>query len=402
MASKIKEVTTLMKKTAFLIAVLALLGVMVSSGPSLAGMILTNTSTLGSSSFGFAPTAANLQAFTRQTGNTVGAGGTPADNTTYVSALTGLSPNIVPTISPQAVVGDGFTCSGTTSLFCTDGVVNAGTGEVEGYVPVANSLPGALTSRPDKVVSQYTDYGCGDQVFGVGAACVENNNATNTVIGINTISRVLMGHNTAPGPNSCGGTLPVPAVSVPCVEGTLTGALNSVIALDNQSDPDMPTGSIVFNWTAQDTPPPAGSSASAVNSNGSATFTVDINHEVSQLYTFNEHDTTLNPVLTYASSDFQNLPDAGGPVGTIHLGDVYPETENIAIRTTLDLTQRTMGGNGLQSETIGYTVDWTGETFGHPGGGNYFSPGLNIRDWVGNVPPAPVPSPPGDGAGFAN
>jgi hypothetical protein len=267
-------------------------------------------------------------------------------------------------------------------------------------VPVANSLPGALTSRPDKVVSQYTDYGCGDQVFGVGGACVENSNAAGTIVGINTISRVLSGHNTGPAPNGCAGALaPTP---IPCVEGTLTGTLNSVVVIDNTGEPEMPSGSIVFNWTALDTPPPAGLPL-AVASNGSATFSVDVSHAVAGLYTFNELDSTLNPVLTYASRDFQNLPDAGGPAGTVHLGDVYPETENIHVRTTLDLTQTTMGGQGTQSETIGYTVDWTGETFGHPGGGAYFTPGLNIRDWTGNsATAAPAPNPPGDGNGFAN
>jgi hypothetical protein len=257
-------------------------------------------------------------------------------------------------------------------------------------VPLANSLPGALTSRPDKVVTTNTDFGCGTGVP-TGATCVEGPPET----GINTMSRVLSnGGNTAPFPNSCG--------SPPCAaDGTLTGALNSVVALENLGSPDMPSGSIVFNWTPGVTP----GVGLADPNNGSATFTVDINHEVVGLYTFSEFDTTNAPVLTYASRDLGNVPHNRAAADTpppLTLGEQFPTMLLVNISTTLDLTQTTMGGLGLNNETIGYTVNWAGTTFGHPAGGAYFTPGLNVRDWIGNGVPNPTPNPPGDGVGFAN
>ena len=358
-----------MKTTAFLIAVLAVLGVVVVGDPAIAGTILTNTSTLGSTSFGFEPTAGNLQAFTRQTD--------PAS--TYCTN------NTCTTTAVQTPAGDGLACGPIAGgLSCVSG----------NYIPLANSLPGALTSRPDKVVSTFTDFGCGDAVP-TGAACVEGPPST----GINTLTRVINaeGHNTAPLPSQCG-ALPCPA------DGTLTGALHSVVALENLGTVEMPSGSIVFDWT----PGVIAGVGGARDNNGSATFTVDISHVVSGLYTFNEHDTTLVPVLTYASRVFEgNLPenangvaDAGEDLGE-NFGELYPTMEENEIRTTLDLTQITFGGTGSNTETIGYTVDW-GPRIGHPAGGAYFTPGLNIRDWNGNPTPIPAPNPPGDGAGFAN
>jgi len=354
-----------MKTTAFLLAVLALLGVMVASSPVLAGTINTNTTTLGSNSFGFKATAVDLKTFTRQT--------TAGD--TFCTVVAGVC---VATLQP--VTGGGLTCVGTTSLVCTGG----------NYVPLANSLPGALTSRPDKVVTTNTDFGCGTGVP-TGATCVEGPPET----GINTMSRVIAdGQNTAPFANSCG--------APPCAaDGTLTGALNSVVALENLGDPEMPSGSIVFDWTPGVTP----GVGLADPNNGSATFTVDINHEVLGLYTFSEFDITNAPVLTYASRDLGNVPHNRAAADTappLTLGEQFPTMLAVDISTTLDLTQNTMGGQGLNTETIGYTVNWAGATFGHPAGGAYFTPGLNIRDWNGNGVPVPTPNPPGDGVGFAN
>jgi hypothetical protein len=341
----------------------------VASSPALAGTINTNTTTLGSTSFGFAATSANLKTFTRQT----------AAGDTYCVVTAGVC---VATV--QTVTGGGLTCTGTTSLVCLGGT----------YVPLANSLPGALTSRPDKVVSTNTDFGCGTGVP-TGATCVEGPPET----GINTMSRVLSnGGNTAPFPNSCLGVVSGPGCAA---DGTLTGALNSVVALENQGDPEMPSGSIVFNWT----PGVIAGVGLADPNNGSATFTVDINHEVVGLYTFSEFDTTNSPVLTYASRDLGNVPHNRAAADTappLTLGEQFPTMLAVDVSTTLDLTQITHGGQGLNSETIGYTVNWAGATFGHPGGGAYFTPGLNIRDWNGNAPPAPTPNPPGDGVGFAN
>jgi hypothetical protein len=195
-------------------------------------------------------------------------------------------------------------------------------------------------------------------------------------------------------------------------------------------DPDMPSGSVVFNWTPCDPASLTGNDCSADGpladpNNGEATFTVDINHVVSNLYTFRELDTTNAPVLTYASRDLADndtgigvphnrgvtggIPDTAPP---LTLGEKFPTMLDVSIRTTLDLTQTTMGGFGANTETIGYIVDWSGETFGHPGGGAYFTPGLNIRDWngepcttgtaAGGLCTEPTPTPPGDGLGFAN
>jgi hypothetical protein len=361
----VKEVTTLMKTTAFLLAVLALVGVMVSSGDALAGTINTNTTSLGSTSFGFAPTAANLKTFTRQT----------AAGDTFCVVTAGVC-----VATAQPVTGGGLSCFGTGSLVCIGG----------NYVPLANSLPGALTSRPDKVVSTNTDFGCGTGVP-TGATCVEGPPET----GINTMSRVLSdGGNTAPFANSCG--------APPCAaDGTLTGALNSVVALENLGDVEMPSGSIVFNWTPGVTP----GVGLADPNNGSASFTQNISHQVSGLYTFSENDFTNANFLTYASRDLGNVPHNRAAADTappLTLGEQFPTMLAVSVRTTLDLTQNTMGGEGTNTESIGYTVDWAGSTFGHPAGGAYFTPGLNIRDWVGNGVPNPTPNPPGDGVGFAN
>jgi hypothetical protein len=358
-----KEVTTLMKITAFLLAVLTVVGVgmIVSDSDALAGTINTNTTTLGSTQFGFAATAANLKTFTRQT----------AAGDTYCVVTGGVC-----VATPQPVTGGGLTCVGTTNLVCTGG----------NYVPLANSLPGALTSRPDKVVETNTDFGCGSGIP-TGATCVEGPPAT----GINTLSRVIFdGHNTAPFANSCS--------TPPCAaDGTLTGALHSEVSLENLGDPDMPTGSIVFDWTPGVTPAPI---PTAVDNNGSATYTVDISHTVTGLYTFNELDSTVDPILTYASRDFENRPDAGAAAGT-NFPEVYPTMDQINVLTTLSLSQNTLGGSGLNTEDIGYSVRWGG-TIGHPGGGVYFTPGLNVRDWNGNTGPTPTPNSPGDGMGFAN
>jgi hypothetical protein len=402
-----------MKQTALLLAVFALLGMMVASDPVFAASNFTSTNTLGSSSFGFAPTAANLKTFTRQTGVDPVTGPDEYCQT----AVTGVLPTCT-TFTDQPVVGSGLDCTGTTSLVCSAGSVEAG--EIQGYVPVANSLPGALTSRPDKTVSTWTDFGCGTTTP-TGAVCVEGPPET----GINTMSRVLLGsgQNTAPTANSCQGVvLGTPGAPTCAPDGTLTGALNSLVTLSDGVDPDMPSGSVVFNWTPCDPGGPAPNDCSAAGpladpNNGSATFTVDINHAVSGLYTFSEFDTTNAPVLTYASRDLSDQTLAPGGTGTfgvphnraaadtappLTLGEKFPTMLDVSVRTTLDLTQTTMGGTGVNSETIGYTVDWAGETFGHPGGGAYFTPGLYIRDWNGNAPPAATPNPPGDGVGFAN
>jgi hypothetical protein len=362
----VKEVTTFMKKTALQIAVLSVLGMMVSNGPALAGTINTNTSTLGSQTFGFAPSGDTLMHFTRQTGTTPSGGAV----NTYCVVTAGVC-----VATPQPVVGGGLATLGPNSYSGSN------------YVPIANSLPGALTSRPDKVVSTWTDFGCGDGVP-TGATCVEGPPST----GINTLSRVIAvdGHNTAPLPSTCS--------TPPCAaDGTLTGALHSEVALENLGTPDMPSGSIVFDWTPGVTPGPIPTAAA---NNGTATYTVDISHEVNGLYVFNEFDTTVDPILTYASRDFELRADAGETAGE-NFPEVYPTMDEINVLTTLSLTQNTMGGNGFNTEDLGYSVRWGG-TIGHPGGGVYFTPGLNIRDWNGNTGPTPTPNAPGDGMGFAN
>jgi hypothetical protein len=330
-----------------------------------------------------------LRAFTRQSA--------PGD--LYVSALSAVAAPtfLVPVLTTQAVTGDGFNngnnCTAIgISFSCSDGPGAAG------YVPIANSMPGALTSRPDRVVSSYTDgintifvtdFGCGDDVYGVGAACVEGPPST----GINTMDRIFSGaNNTAPGANGCGvGT---------CVEGVLTGALHSVVTLEGSLDPEMPSGSIVFDWTPGP-PVSVGTSTFQAPTNGQATFTQDINQTIIGLYTFNEHDTTVNPFHTYGVKTFGGVADAGETTGS-NFAELYPAMEEINVSTALDLQQETLGGEGAFLENIENTLTWGGAA-SHVPGGAYFTPGLNIRDWNGNsVDPAPGQNPPGDGAGFPN
>jgi len=121
---------------------------------------------------------------------------------------------------------------------------------------------------------------------------------------------------------------------------------------------------------------------------------------------FVEHDYTENPFLTYGVRNFGLVADAGETAGT-NFGELYPEMENVNLRADFSVSQFTMGGDSAvitpHTETIGYSIEWSGEgTGGHPGG-NLFTPGLNVRDWNGNGGvPVGAQNPPGDGLGFAN
>jgi hypothetical protein len=65
----------------------------------------------------------------------------------------------------------------------------------------------------------------------------------------------------------------------------------------------------------------------------------------------------------------------------------------LPIKATLSLTQTAMGGDGVGSDSIGYTVNFPGNGT-YPTTGSFFTPGLNVADWVN--------SPAVDNNGFPN
>lgn len=316
-----------MKKTTFASAVVALLGVIGLGGPALAQNInnFTNINTFNSAFFGFTPTTANIDTFMQK--------------------------------------------DATSNL---DGLL----GTFDDYIK-NGQMPGAYTQRPDKVVSVNPDFGCGAQVTSASACDESVINIEDRVNGNTTTANLAAatggnGQNTAPTSQTpTGGGGP---------SGVLIGDLDSEVYLESVED-GMPSGSIVFHRTD--------------GSDGSIDVEFDqtVSSTIAGFQTFSEHDYTLTPFVAIACPaaicTAVNFPGTvAGQVGSRHSGVAggFPHS-NLGIRAELDLTQTSLGGQGLATESVGYTVDWQGNGT-YPTLGAYLTPGLNIAggDWQGNAP----------------
>jgi hypothetical protein len=260
-----------------------------------------------------------------------------------------------------------------------------GNGTQNAYVK-NSQMPGAYTSRPDKVVSLNPDFGCGVQVASY-LDCLESViNLQDRVNGNTTTANLAAatggnGQNTAPtSMNSTGGGGP---------SGLLVGDLTSEVYLDSIQD-GMPSGSIVFHRTD-------GGAAGPIN----VDFDQTVSFEISGFQNFTEHDYTLAPFASLLCgtvavpvnncSSATPIPN-GGVQGSRHSGVAggFPMS-NLGIRAELSLSQPSMGGEGTGTEEVAYSVDWTGNGM-YPTPGAYFTPGLNVGDWSG--------SPAADTSGF--
>jgi hypothetical protein len=305
-----------MKKINLMLAVLSILAIVAFTGPAIAQNweVETQTHTVGSKFFGFAPTTSNISTF--------------------------MDMNL--------------------ALSNADGTLWTSDDYIRGTL-----LPGAWTSRADRSVSTSPDWGCG--VFTVaGGNCVELG-----ATGMNLPDRVLTdGFNTAPtAVNSTGTTFPGGGGTG---SGVLVGDMISFVSLDD-IDADMPFGTIQFTRSTD------------------LFFTVyqNISHTLAGLYTWNETDFNSTPIPVFTLG--RNLGFGSGE----------PNVAGDGIRAIMNLTQTGMGGlygtfltdcsanqTGIQdcgTSVLNNDVVWTGGQ-NHPGGGNFFTPGLNIANWAGNAP----------------
>ena len=226
------------------------------------------------------------------------------------------------------------------SAFLTTFTMLSSGGSATNYIP-NGLIPGSLTQRPDRVVNAggLTDFGCGP--LAAGTLCVQA--VLNLADRVNTD-----GQNTAPTGGGAG------ANGVDNLASVLTGDLTSVVSL-SAIDDGMPSGSITFT---RSTALLSGFNQTVQSQIGGGTF-----------QDFTEHDYTLSP---FTSTTARTYNVSGTPLTT-------------AIRTVLSVTQASMGGDAPGVDAIGYTLDWN-HLSGHPGNGNYFTPGLGNANWLGNTP----------------
>jgi hypothetical protein len=180
-----------MKKLNLMLAVLSILAIVAFAGPALAQNweTETDTHTVGSKFFGFAPTASNISTF--------------------------MDMNL--------------------SLSNADGTLWTSDDYIRGTF-----MPGAWTSRADRTINTLPDFGCGFLV-------IQENNCVETGGGQNNVDRILTdGGNTAPlGANFSGTDNAMGGAN----NGVLQGDMVSFVSLDDV-DPDMPFGVIQFSRSA--------------------------------------------------------------------------------------------------------------------------------------------------------
>ena len=323
-----------MKKIALAAVAVALAGLMATAGPALAQNRNNSTQIFTSNSafFGFVPTPANIDTFMQKD----------------VAA----------------------SCTAPCDFQFNTYVKN-------------NQMPGAYTARPDKAVTANPDFGCGTQVTS-GSACLETVMNLEDRVNGNTTTANLgggggNGQNTAPTTaNGTGG----PAGP----SGVLVGDLTSEVYMESVED-GMPSGSVVFSRTD-------GTLGSI-----EVDFDQTVTTSISGFQDFTEHDYTLAPfeAILCVAPDCPvgaTVFPAGALVGNRTSGALPGHAHSgLGIRADLSLSQPSMGGEGTGTEAIGYSVDWQGDGM-YPTPGAYFTPGLNVGDWVGSTAP--------DNNGFPN
>jgi hypothetical protein len=363
-----------MKKTLLAITALAVLVVGVSV-PVWAADTITQQSTAGSLSFGFAPGTADLATFTHRSSTTTG---TPFG---------------------AAGVADSLVCGGSLALGFTCSASN--------YIPrqgndgggANTNLPGAYTSSPNRLVSARPDWGCGAGNGGAGittGACDDD--------GVSNIADFVLGNefpadgfNTAPGAGLNNDVTTCGIPSVTCTDGQMTGTMTSVVNLNTFiGEEGMPSGSITFTRT-----PNASTLCGAGSGQGTlACFDTTLNQNFSQvitgLYTFAHTDVTLAPMDSVASRHYNSTDGA-----TIVAGNGVLFMPSVMILSNTSVQQETMGGDPLEDtggiESHSWGTLWTNNG-GHPGGGQLFAPGSHVGNWAGDNAAALGSS--ADGNGF--
>jgi hypothetical protein len=321
-----------MKKINLMLAVLSILAIVAFAGPALAQNWETETvtHTVGSKFFGFAPTESNISTF--------------MDMNLALSNADG-------------------------TLWTSDDYIRG------------TFLPGAWTSRADRIVSTSPDWGCG--FFATQEAnCVE--------AAQNHPDRVLTdGANTAPvGANSTGGGASKGGANT----GMLTGNMVSFVTLDDV-DSDMPFGTILFSRS----------------SDLFFTISQNITHNLAGFYTFNETDFNSAPIpvftlgrdLGFVGGTPLNMVPSGGIRGILTISQEGMGNHQSSTYDPTGCDTTTAGACG--AENISNDIVWFGNG-SHPQANAYFTPGLNVggtvgggpvggADWAGNAPTV-------DNAGF--
>jgi hypothetical protein len=374
--------------------------------PVWAADTFTSSSTAGSTAFGFAPSPANLATFTHRNSSTAPGG-------LGIQTIGGVQYTYADDLAA--------TCAGSAALGYTCATVGP-----TAYVPRAGndgggnaSLPGAYTSSPNRTVSVTPDWACGTivgtQNNPITTGGCDDDGASNLVDLVLGNEATADGFNTAPaGPLV---TTPTGAVAgnqtnilasstfvgndadacgllVACTTGTMIGNMTSVVNLNTMIGEDgMPSGSITF------TRAPNASTACGANSGQGtlACFDTTLNHVLNQtisgLYTFAQTEATLAPMDSVASRHYNST--GGAIAGALFM-------PSVSILTNTSVTQAAMGGDASSTggtDVLSWGTLWTNNG-GHPGGGQFASPGLNVANWAGNVntisgtvPPLPAGTP---------